>query len=697
MKSHTKYLWGIQNKLFAILLIITLIPTGILTFILSNKLIKSAYSQFNESTMQTMLQVDSYINSNLDSMKETTKALASDSMIIGIDDTITSYVEAKSEEDDGRVKIILSEEGSIEENVFKKVKNIQESYAKISSVCIAVEENGGYVQWPHKGSRKAGYDPRIRPWYKQAMDNPDEPVITEPYITTAGNATVSSVVVIKDEAGRKKGVAAMVLHLEELTNTIKQIHLGETGYVMLVDKKGTILANPKNSDINLKNINDIEDKQSFNIEKKNNYNIITMNGKQYFAIEYISPKLGWKIIGAIEQSEIEKDARKMQWIMIIVIIVLSVIIFIIAYLVSRQFSQPIIASIEQLKLISTGDFSKKMSNKYLNKRDEFGSLTKMINDMQEEVKGLIMHISQSAEQVAASSEEFAATTEHSSEAVNQISAAMIDLTQGAKKQMNSVKQTTTGVEKISEGVQKIASNIDSAGNISNDAVNAAKKGSDAIDSVINQMNNIEESTMNSANVIVKLDGHSAEISEIVDTIVGIAGQTNMLALNAAIEAARAGEHGKGFAVVAEEVRKLAEQSEAAAKKISDLLIEIRSSTEKAVTVMGEGTNQVKIGKEMVVDSGKCFKDINVLIMNVSSQIQEISSTMQHVAGGSMQIVSNVHEIEVVSKNIADETQNISSASEEQVVSIEEIKSSSEALAQMAQEMQNAINKFSFNK
>jgi len=98
-----------------------------------------------------------------------------------------------------------------------------------------------------------------------------------------------------------------------------------------------------------------------------------------------------------------------------------------------------------------------------------------------------------------------------------------------------------------------------------------KKAALAVEKAITQMGHIEESVIRSAHVVAKLGERSKQIGQIVDTISGIAGQTNLLALNAAIEAARAGEQGRGFAVVAEEVRKLAEQSQDAAKQIPSII------------------------------------------------------------------------------------------------------------------------------
>ena len=179
----------------------------------------------------------------------------------------------------------------------------------------------------------------------------------------------------------------------------------------------------------------------------------------------------------------------------------------------------------------------------------------------------------------------------------------------------------------------------------------------------------------------------------MDTIAGIAGQTNLLALNAAIEAARAGEQGRGFAVVAEEVRKLAEQSQEAAKKIAELIGEIQGDTDKAVVAMNDGTREVKTGAEVVNAAGVAFQEISGLVTQVSSQVKEISAAIQQMASGSQQIVDSVKRIDGLSKTSAGEAQSVSAATEEQLASMEEIAGSSEALSKLAQDLQAAVAKF----
>ena len=207
------------------------------------------------------------------------------------------------------------------------------------------------------------------------------------------------------------------------------------------------------------------------------------------------------------------------------------------------------------------------------------------------------------------------------------------------------------------------------------------------------MQQIEENVVQSAAVVAQLGERSQEIGQIVDTISGIASQTNLLALNAAIEAARAGEQGRGFAVVAEEVRKLAEQSQGAAKEIAMLIGEIQGDTEKAVTVMNEGPQLVQEGSTAVQSAGEAFHKIGALVESVNMQMQEASAAMQQMAGGSEQMVAAMKDIDHLSKHAVSQTQTVSASTEEQAASTEEIAASSQALASMAEELRQEVGKF----
>jgi len=187
---------------------------------------------------------------------------------------------------------------------------------------------------------------------------------------------------------------------------------------------------------------------------------------------------------------------------------------------------------------------------------------------------------------------------------------------------------------MSAGIQQVATNTNLVAGKSAQAAETAKEGGKSVEKAVNQMTKIEQTVNNSSQVVATLGARSKEIGQIVDTISGIAGQTNLLALNAAIEAARAGEQGRGFAVVADEVRKLAEQSHDAAKRISTLISEIQGDTDKAVVAMSEGTREVKIGTEVVTTAGNAFRERAILVTEVSNQVKEISAAIQQMAGGS---------------------------------------------------------------
>ena len=361
------------------------------------------------------------------------------------------------------------------------------------------------------------------------------------------------------------------------------------------------------------------------------------------------------------------------------------------FYITRIIAIPLHAMVLVCKDFAAGDFRDKPRK--VIRKDEIGQVADALADMRTALRKLMKHINESAEQLAASSEELTASAEQSAQAANQVAEAITGVADGAEKQLSAASDTSAVVQQMSASIQQVAANANEVAVQTGHAADKAKEGNKSVDKAVNQMASIEQTVTASAQVVAKLGERSKEIGQIVDTISGIAGQTNLLALNAAIEAARAGEQGRGFAVVAEEVRKLAEQSQDAAKQIATLISEIQGDTDRAVVAMDDGTREVKLGAEVVNASGKAFQEIADMVTQVSGQTKEISATIEQMASGSQQIVGSVKQIDELSKKASGEAQTVSAATEEQSASMEEIASSSQALANLAMNLREAVSKF----
>ena len=387
----------------------------------------------------------------------------------------------------------------------------------------------------------------------------------------------------------------------------------------------------------------------------------------------------------IDQSRVQSQIGMIAGVIVTILVIFIVVLY----------SRKVTIRLNNLKteVAAVGELDLTRPDFHATRNDEIGDMAEAIITMKRTLRSVVGQIKSGAATLAASSEELTANSEQSAQAANQIAASITAVAAGANAQLAAANEASTVVEKMSASIQQVAVNTNQAAEQSAQAAGKAYEGGRAVEEAVNQMIQVEDTVNTSAQVVAKLGERSMEIGQIVGTIAGIAGQTNLLALNAAIEAARAGEQGRGFAVVAEEVRKLAEQSQEAAKKIAELIGEIQGDTDKAVMAMNSGTREVKAGAEVVNAAGMAFREIVEIVSQVSAQVSESSAAIQQMAGESHRIVEAITTIDDLSKTSAGEAQSVSTATEEQLASTEEIAASSEELSKLAQELQVEMAKF----
>ena len=141
------------------------------------------------------------------------------------------------------------------------------------------------------------------------------------------------------------------------------------------------------------------------------------------------------------------------------------------------------------------------------------------------------------------------------------------------------------------------------------------------------------------------------------------------------------------------MRKLAEESQSAAKQIATLVTEIRSDTDLAVDAMRDGTNEARLGTAVVTEAGKAFDEIFNMIADLSVQVREISVAIEGIAEGSGEIVRAVREIDTISRTTAEQSRSVSATGVDQSTMMSEIAASSQVLAKMAEDLASTVGRF----
>ncbi|MFZ2499359.1 MAG: methyl-accepting chemotaxis protein [Methanosarcina sp.] len=386
------------------------------------------------------------------------------------------------------------------------------------------------------------------------------------------------------------------------------------------------------------------------------------------------------------ESLIVGSVKKIFLVTFLSILVGALLVFVIL----NVYRKPINELLEAADRISEGDLSLEIKG---NSRSEISLLSEAFKSMVENLRGLIKEIQESSLHLSTLSEEMSASSEEVASASRKISDTAAEISNGTEVQSTKIVDITHAMQDMTYNIQEIADNTQKVSKNTNLVNHTVGNIGNASKEVLVKMDLIRSSVDGTEEVIRELDSKSQQINEIVTLITRIADQTNMLALNAAIEAARAGEHGRGFSVVADEVRKLAEESGCAAKDISKLIDEIRSSISDTVESIEASKKDVQIGTLSVNGAVEMVAGIVSTINEITNMIEDVAAATEEQSASIEEITSTLEDISSISEQSAAGTQETAAALEEQSASMSELASMASDLSLLGDKMRKATEKF----
>ncbi|UZE96082.1 methyl-accepting chemotaxis protein [Alkalimarinus alittae] len=297
--------------------------------------------------------------------------------------------------------------------------------------------------------------------------------------------------------------------------------------------------------------------------------------------------------------------------------------------------------------------------------DELGHLTEQFNQTTKRMRELIREVHNTSNSVYQQSQEVSQITGVTSSSINQ--------------QMAETEQASSAMTEMSSNFGEVSDFSAQAESAAQEASNEANRGREQVQKTLLNINNLAGEIQSSSTVVDQLAKDSANISQVLVQIKGIAEQTNLLALNAAIEAARAGEHGRGFAVVADEVRSLSGRTHESTVEIEEMVDKIQLGVGNAVTAM---SNSHKMAEATVIES-KAVEDALDAIHDKVSSIAEMNT---HIAEAVKQQAATAEDID---RNIV----GISRAAEGNVSNAAETTRASEEMASKANQLREMLTSF----
>jgi len=447
-----------------------------------------------------------------------------------------------------------------------------------------------------------------------------------------------------------------------ISEQIKDIVVGKTGYCYIINSDGTVIAHKDTSIVdNFGNSQQRAQKDpQFNslatFEKQALQNSeaaigsYTYNGIFNIAAHALIKTTGWTVIIKAPYHEFMGAVNTLRQSLYAIGIAILGGTFIIVYFVARAMVRPIQNAVVALRDIAQGegDLTVRLP---VQGNDEITDMAGYFNETIKKIGTSIQTVGANSHSMEEVGNELASNMTETASAVHEISANIEGVKQQTLTQAASVTETAATIEEIVRTIKQLSNSIEtqaasvaqSSSSVEEMVANIASIGQtlgktdDVIKNLTTATDDGKATLVTSNTVTQKIAEESGSLMEASSVIQHIASQTNLLAMNAAIEAAHAGEAGKGFAVVADEIRKLAEDSAMQGKTITTTL----------KTLSGE-IETLSASSKTVEEK---FNAIFTLAEQVKAMSDQLTESMREQENGSKEVLSAIKNINMVTVEV----------------------------------------------